>query len=382
MSFPKVSVQYSNGNLLQSIDAIDGIAGIVATVATVGLIGVPKQVFSLADAESKGFTLLAEPFLYNILKEFYTEVGGTQELWVMGTAETMTMASALTITDLTGAIRLVNAAEGKLRLLGVCRKPALAYVPGTEFLDLDVALAITASKTFCQAQLAALRPLRVLVEGRVANESSLVVYQPSTASNGFAGVVLGGAQANGTASVGLVLGRAVKYSAEVKIGKVANGPLSIANAYIGTKHIKDVPALETLHDKGYITFIKHPQKAGIYLGIDKMCSTDDYRLLAYGRVVDKAAIIAAATYVEQIESEVDVNPATGRIAEIEIKHLEAVIRQQIEAGMGDQISGLQVIIDPNQDIINTSTLLVQLRVIPKGYTSFIIVDLGLKAPQV
>ncbi len=380
MSLPKVSVQYSNGNLLALIAVLDGIGGLLVTVDDVALIGVPKVVYSLTDAETKGYTLADEPFAHRQLKEFYAEVAGNKELWVMGTAETMTMAQALDHTDEESGVKLITAAEGKIRVLALCRKADAGYNPGTEFLDTDVEAAVTAANTFCQAQLGLLRPLRVLIDGKVIDEDSLDIYQPKDAAVGFAGVVLGGSADDGLPGVGLALGRAVKYGAHIKMGKVANGPLSISNAYIGSKNIKEVINLETLHGKGFISFMKHPQKGGIYFGIDRMASTDDYRLLAYGRVVDKAAIIAAGTYVEEIENDVDVDPVTGYLAELDIKHLESIIRQQINVNMADQISGLEVLINPDQDIINTSTLTIRLRIIPKGYTSFIIVDLGLKAP--
>lgn len=380
MSLPKVSVGYSNGNLLQQIDAIDGIAGVVVTVDSNELIGVVNIVYNLLDAETKGYTLVGEPFAHSVLKEFYAEVAGNQKLYILGTADTMTMAGALDKEDVIGAIKLIRESEGTVRLLGVCRKPDDGYDPGTAFLDADVEAAVLASKTFCEAQLAELRPLRVLIDGRVVNEDSNDIYEPKTSSNGFAGVVLGGKSNTGTASVGAALGRLVKYGSEIKIGKVANGPLSFGTAYIGTKDIKTLFNLAELHGKGFISFMKHPGKAGIYFGIDRMASTDDYRLLAHGRVVDKAAIIAAATYTEEIEDEVNVDPVTGFIDETEIKHMESKIEQQVNAGMGNQISGIEFYINPAQDIINTDTLNTQLRVIPKGYKSFINVDLGLKSP--
>ena len=179
----------------------------------------------------------------------------------------------------------------------------------------------------------------------------------------------------------ITAGRSVKYGAHIKVGKVANGPLSISTAFIGTKEIKAVANLATLHDVGYISFMQHPQKAGFYFGIDRMSSTDDYRLLAYGRVVDKAAVIAAAVYVEDLEGEVAVD-ADGKIAYSVLTHLKAKIIQQINVAMADQISGVDVVINPSQDVINTGKLTVQLRVRPFGYTSFIDVDLGLIAPAI
>lgn len=378
MSTPKVTILYSNGNLLPDVAAIDGIAGICATVDTVGLINVPKVVYNLTDAEDKGYTEAEEPFMHRLLKEFYSELAGNQELWVMGTADTQTMAQTVDSTDEDGALKLVKAAEGKIRLLAICRKPDSGYDGGSSFFDTDVEATVLESKAFAEAQLSALRPLRILIEGRVIDETSVDIYEPKTSENGFAGVVVGGTEADGSASVGLLLGRAVKYGAEIKVGKVKNGPLSVTAIYIGATPLKEFVALEALHGKGVISFMKHPQKAGFYFGIDRMCSIDDYRLLANGRVIDKAALIAAATYVEELESEVDTND-DGTIKEIDVKHLEGVIKQNIDAFMGDQISGVTVYINPNQNIINTSTLDVKLRIRPKGYTTFIDIDLGLTA---
>jgi hypothetical protein len=381
MSLPKVSVLYSNGNLLQDVDAVDGIAALCGTGSSAGLLGVPTTVYSLEDAESKGFTEAAEPAMYRHLKEFYSEVAGNQELYVMVVPDTMTMAQMLDNTNAAGAKKLIAAAQGKVRLLGVFHKPAAGYNGGTDFIDSQVATAITNSKVFAEARLAELVPLRILIEGRIQNEASATIFQPKTSSNGFAGVVLGGSANDGSASVGLALGRSVKYGAHIKVGKVANGPLSISTAFIGTKEIKAVANLATLHDAGYISFMQHPQKAGFYFGIDRMSSTDDYRLLAYGRVVDKAAVIAAAVYVEDLEGEVAVD-ADGKIAYSVLTHLKAKIIQQINVAMADQISGVDVVINPSQDVINTGKLTVQLRVRPFGYTSFIDVDLGLIAPAI
>lgn len=377
-NIPKVTLIYENGNLLQDIAAADGISGLVGTGASVGLLGVPKVVFNLADAEEQGFTALAEPDMHRHLSEFYGEVGGNQELHIMIVPDTMTLAQMLTNTNESGAKKLINAAGGKVRMLAVFRAPAGGYDGGADFIDSDVAAAITASKVFAEARLTELVPLRVLIEGRVQNPSAANTLTPSTSTNGYAGVVLGGTLNDGSASVGLALGRAAKYRAHVKMGKVENGPLSINTVYIGDKLLKDVTNLATLHGAGFISFMTHPNKAGFFFGIDRMCSTDDFKLLVYGRVVDKAAIIAAAVYTEQIEGEIEVD-AAGKIATHVVSDLEARIEQQIDVAMGAQISGVKAIINPDQNIISTSKLTVKLRVQPLGYSSFIDVEIGLTA---
>jgi hypothetical protein len=381
MSLPKVTVLFANGGLLQDIQALDGIGAIVGTGTTPGLIGVPKVVYDLPDAEQQGFTEIAEPGMFRHLKEFYAEVSGSQELHIMLVPNTMLLADMLDNTNENGAKKLLRSANGRVRLLSVYRNPPVGYTPGADFIDSDVSAALLKAKVFGEARLADLQPVRILIEGRVTAPSAPNTLEPKTTSNGFAGVVLGGSLPDGSASVGSVLGRAVKYGAEIKIGKVANGPLSLTECYVGDKLIQDVAGLAVLHGVGFISFMNHPQKAGFYIGIDRMASTDDYRLLAYGRVVDKAALIAAAVYIEDLEGEVDVD-ASGNIDSLELKAMEDRISQQVNVAMGQQISGFEVYINPAQDIINTDTLKAQLRVRPKGYKSFIIVDLGLTAPVI
>jgi hypothetical protein len=380
MSLPKVTLLYTNGNLLQDVGAIDGICAIVGTGTTAGLLNKPKTVYNLDDAIALGFTLLAEPDMYRHVQEFYQAVGGNKELKIMIVANTVTLTQMLDNTNSTnGAKLLTNEFAGQVRLLSVYRKPPGGYTGGANFIDADVVAAIPNAKVFGDARLAELAPMRILIEGRVQNPSAANTLIPNTSTNGYAGVVLGGTLNDGSASVGLALGRLAKYGAEIKIGKVANGPLPVSTIYVGDKLLKDVSNLATLHGNGFISFMTYPQKAGYFFGIDRMCSLDDFRLLAYGRVVDKAAVIAAAVFTEDIESEIDID-ASGKIASYEVTHLEQRIKQQIQVSMGNQISGEPIVyINPDQNIIATSKLNVKLRIRPKGYTSFIDVELGLTA---
>lgn len=406
MSLPHVSILYANGNLLAEVGVLDGIAGFVGTGVTPALLGQPKTIFSLAEAEELGITADDEPTAHRHLKEFYAEVGGTMEAHIMLVPDTMTMAEMLDITNLNGAIKLRDHAQGRVRLLSVFRTPDDGYDAGTGMFDDDVEDAVLASKTFAEACVTALIPLRVVIEGRIANfdtpatgtiltdfaggsdyvTNTLVA---SSLSNGYACVLLGGTLNDGSASVGVLLGRLCKYGAHIKPGKVANGPLTIADCYIGDEYIgkKDGERsisdarISALHGQGFVSFMKHPGKAGYYFGIDRMCSTDDYRRMAYGRVIDKAAIIAAAVYIEELEGEVEID-ADGKIDSLALAALETTIKQQINLGMSGQFSQLIVDINPNQNITATETLTVKLRLQPLGYKTFIDVDLGLAAPSV
>jgi len=378
MSVPKVTLLYTNGNLLQDVGDIDGVGAIIGTGTTAGLLNKPKTVFNLDDAIAQGFTLLAEPDMYRHLKEFYSEVSGNKELKIMIVANTVTLTQMADNTNSTnGAKVLTNEFPGKVRLLAIYRKPVSGYTGGSAFIDADVVAAVPNAKAFCDARLAENAPLRFIIEGRVQNPAAENTFTPNTTTAGSVCVVLGGTLNDGSASVGLMLGRAVKYPAHIKIGKVANGPLTASIIYIGDKLIKDVLNLVTLHGAGFISFLTYPNKAGYFFGIDRMCSNDDFRLLAYGRIVDKVAVIAAAVFTEDLEGEVDVDD-NGKIATSDINHIEEKIKQQIQVAMGSQISGEpSIYINPDQNIISTSKLTVKGRVRPKGYKSFIDFEIGI-----
>jgi hypothetical protein len=375
---PKVSIAFSNGNLLQNISAIDGQAAFIGTGVTAGNLNKVFSINSLADAELQGITLALEPVAYRHLKEFYLELGGNQQIFVLLVADTVTMTQMLDITNLNYAKKLVDAGEGKISILGVFRKPDVADVPGANFMHADVSAAVLMSKTFVQGMNTSLKFLRILVEGRINDENSTTIFAPNTANNGFVGVVVGGTLNDKSASVGLAIGRKVKYACNIKLGKVANGPLSAVQIYIGTKLLSAITNLDTLHGKGYISFVTYPNKAGFYFGIDNMASTDDYRLLVYGTVVDAAAKVAASVYIDNLESEVGTNP-DGTITDLDAKHLEDRVKLQVNATLGTRISGFDALVDRTVNIINTSTVKIKLRVRPNGYLTFIEVDLGLTA---
>lgn len=378
MPFPGVNTHVSNGNLLQPIAVLDAVPALMVTVSTPALVAATVEVYSLADAESKGFTEAAEPFAHKQLSEYYNELGGKQRLFVFGTPDSMTMADALTYTEANGVSKLLRAGLGDINLLGIVRKPAANYNPGNAFLDADVAAAVTASKSVAEAMQVANKPLRLFIEGRVADASKPNAYKPNEATNGFAGVVLGGTANDGSAAVSLALARACKYGAHTKLGSGENGALSASQIYIGTDKLEDRVDMETLHDAGFITFMHRPGSAGYFFGVDNMCSKDDFHILVHGRVIDKAQRIAVEAYQPYVENGIRMEQ-DGSINATEAADIEAALKAAILAAMSEQISQVEVNVPLDQDVINTSSLSVEVKVMPLGYLSWITVNLGLAA---
>jgi len=378
-NLPQVATNFSNNNLARAVAVIDGIAAFVGSANTVGNNGKLYSINSLDDAITQGITLADEPEAFRQLSEFYGELAGKQQIYLLLLAKAVTMTQMLDSANVNYANAVIKAGTGRIAYLGLFKTAAAGYDAGNGFLDADVATAVAASKTFTTAWNAKGFYFRVVVGGYIADETADVsAYQPKTATNGFAGVTLFSTQPDKGASVGLLLGRKVKYACSIKQGKTANGALSATQLYVGTKLVETVQNLDTLAGYGFMVAMNYPNKAGYYFAVDTMASTDDYRLLVYGAVIDAAARIAFGYYVDVLESETNVD-AGGTLTDEDALHLEDNISTQISSNMGDRISGVEVNIDRGQVIVPGNTFNVQLRVRPKGYFTFINVDLGFTA---
>lgn len=375
---PKVSVSVSTGNLLRQIQVIDGVAGIVGTCTQTGNIGTVQKVFGYDDAVAKGYTVADEPFMNAQIRMFYDELGGNQELWIMGVEDTMTRTQMCTLSNGNGIKKLLLESQGRVNLVYVCRDDYTTFILEGFYLNGDVTGALTSSKALCQYQQSINRPIRLLIEGRI-NSDFEEPEEINSYNNTYAGVVIGSTTDDNAGTLGvLALARACKYAAHVKLGNGQNGALSISQAYIGSQKVENFlpEVLDSLSDKGYIIVHKREGAAGYYFGVDNMAGTDDFHILVHGRLIDKAQRIATATSTPFLETSVRVNP-DGTINATDATYLEEVIIAQIKSQMRNQISGVDVIVATDQDIINSSTLPIQVKIQPLGYLTWIAITMGL-----
>ena len=379
MGFPGAKITVSNGNLLREITALDAVPCLVATVKEVGNINALRPIYNLQDAEQKGYGKDKEPFMWGLIKEYYQELGGKQLLYIYGTKADKTLESVLDVTSADGLQNALRQSNGAINMVAVARSPEAAYNAGTDFLDTDVAKAVAKAKILAETQQSKNMPLRIFIEGRVANEEATNNYKPKEQANGYASVVLGGTtKGNGSAAVSLALARAVKYPAHVKLGSGQNGALTAENIYIGSKPIEKINEMETLHDAGFLTFHHRTGVAGYFFGVDNMCSDDDFRILVHGRVIDKAQRIASIAFQPFVENFVTLK-SNGSINDSEASYIENVIESSLWAGLRGQVSDIAVEVDRSVNLANTSNLPVDIKVLPLGYLTWINIRLGLTA---
>lgn len=386
MGLPKVAITLGNGNLGANAASNDGVAGLVLTgVATTNLpLGTPKVIFSLSEAEDLG--ILAEgsnASAYRHIKEFYDLAGEGAELHIMTVADTVTLTQAADLTNANGAAKLLNAAQGRIRLLGLTRKPAAAYVPDlTAGLDKDSLDAITMAQQLALTFGAEYKPVRILIEGRELDTANLATLKDlRTYTANHVGVVIGSTTNDGSASVGLVLGRAASIPVQRNIGRVKDGALPVLAAYVSAIKAEELSSGDLLHDRGYIFLRTFVGRSGYYLNDDSMCApvTDDYSQLALGRVIDKAIMIAYQTYVDELNDEITIDE-NGKISVPVIKYLQSRIESAVNLAMVDEISSFSANIDASQNVLSTGKLTVKAAIVPVGYTKTIEVLLGFANP--
>lgn len=395
MALPNVTILIGNGALGRVVSTADGVAGLIGSgIATASIaLAEPKQIFGTDDAKSLGlsdeYDVTNSTDIYRQIKDFYEKTGEGAELWIMLVSPTVTMAD---ICDPAGnfAPALLDAAEGRIRLLGITRNPDPTYVATyVDGMDDDARAAVMKAQSLSESYTSQIMPLRVLVEGRDFQGDIAVLHDLRGGTQNRAGVVIQGLDANKkAAAVGMALGRMASEPVQRNIGRVKSGDLNITSAYLsdGQKVETYIKRWGMLHKKGYIFPRKFQGKSGYYYNDDPSCTsiTDDYSSLARGRVIDKAFLIAYATYVEEIQDDIEIDeqgfmdPAMAKSYQVKIE--EAIRVNMIPNTRDPEISGVSATISPRQNLLEADTVEVILDIRPKGYSKNINVRLGFTNP--
>lgn len=393
MALPNVNIELTNGALGSVGANQDGVAGLVLTGVSVPnkiQINEPRVIFSLADAEELGIEQTGDnASAYRHIKEFYEArriVSGSEiaELYIMLTSSTTTLEDVADYSNVNGAKKLLEYAQGRIRLLAISRTPSSSYDPDLQYgIDEDSINAIMEAQGLADAFAKKQAPVRVLVEAlyfenqNIGDLEDLKSYEGNRVS-----VVLWSTQNDGSSSVAFTLGFKSALAVQRKLSRVKNGALHFPEVFIGDTKVEEVSGLEMLHDKGYIALRTYPSRAGYYFTGEPTATsdTDDYAVLSRGCVIDKAQRIAYDVFLQEIEDDIQVD-ADGQLLPGYKIYLENRIVSRIQLEMADAISGaVEFSIPDGQNILANSTTNVVLKIVPVGYQSQINVQLGFDNP--
>ena len=407
---PNVKIDFANGAIGASEPMDDGVTGLVCTAVAVTqtvndktenvfALNTPYLITKLDELVSKGITSGEEDAnatLYKVVKEFYDEAPDGSKLWIMGVADTVTLADIVDKTK-DNAKKLLVAANGTIRTLAVKIKDKRDYTPTvTTGIDGTVRTAITNAQALAEwATETLFAPVMVLLEGRhyTGNAETLVSNPVNTGNNNRVGVVIGDTVADSKgAAVGLLAGRIASIPVQRSVARVRTGSIVATTMYIGGV-AAELGNPETINDCGFICPRTFVGKAGYYWSDDKLAAeaSDDYSLIPRRRVADKAYRITYSTLINEVAEEISVTD-DGKISAPVVKAIQTAVESAIvnnmtsRGNLGNDPSdpndmGVECYINPDQNIVATSRLDVQLRIKPHGYSKYIEVSLGFKVAQ-
>lgn len=407
---PNVKIDFANGAIDASEPMDDGVTGLVCTAVAVTqtvndktenvfALNTPYLITKLDELVSKGITSGEEDAnatLYKAVKEFYDEAPDGSKLWIMGVADTVTIADIVDKTK-DNAKKLLIAANGTIRTLAVKIKDKSAYTPTvTTGIDGTVRTAITNAQALAEwATETLFAPVMVLLEGRhyTGNAETLVSNPVNTGNNNRVGVVIGDTVADSKgAAVGLLAGRIASIPVQRSVARVRTGSIVATTMYIGGV-AAELGNPETINDCGFICPRTFVGKGGYFWSDDKLAAeaSDDYSLIPRRRVADKAYRITYTTLINEVAEEISVTD-DGKISAPVVKAIQTAVESAIvnnmtsRGNLGNDPSdpndmGVECYINPDQNIVATSRLDVQVRIKPHGYSKYINVSLGFKVTQ-
>ena len=407
---PYVKIDFANGAIGASEPMDDGVTGLVCTAVAVTqtvdggtdnvfALNTPYLITKLDDLVKKGVTSESSDVnatLYKAVKEFYDEAPEGSKLWIMGVADTVTIDDIVDKTK-DNAKKLLVAANGTIRILAVKVKDKSGYNPTvTTGIDGAVRTAIVNAQGLAEwATETLFAPVMVLLEGRhYTGEAETLVSNPvNDGNNNRVAVLIGDTVKDSKgAAVGLLAGRIASIPVQRSVARVRTGSIVATTMYIGGV-AAELGNPETINDCGFICPRTFVGKAGYYWSDDKLAAeaSDDYSLIPRRRVADKAYRIAYTTLVNEIAEEISVTD-DGKISAPVVKAIQTAVESAIvnnmtsRGNLGNDPSnpndmGVECYINPDQNIIATSRLDVQVRIKPHGYSKYINVSLGFKVTQ-
>ncbi|WP_435138908.1 DUF2586 family protein [Formosa sp. A9] len=399
---PGINIKFSNGNIGTVVPSADGVFGLLASAVAVAdtfVLNTAYVVKGMTDVAKLGIVPDVNNYaLHRWLSEFFAEAGEGTELWLMGFAKTDKVSDWFTPDAGTGKApveALLDAANGKLSALFTAFSPDGTYAPTIEDgLDADVAEARTKAQTLAENYTAnKYAPFFTILEAYAFNGTHTDLADLSTESNNRVGVFVGATEprtgdvATLGASTSLLAGRLARTQVQESPGKVKNGALETLTAFI-VDDVVEAYDVESLHDKGYITFRTHIAKAGYYITDGPLATDvdDDYHYISRRRTIDKAFRVAHDVASYEILNDFDLTN-DGTIDPIYAKDVEGRIESEIFTQMTErgELSrdksdnndlGVQAAFDLEANVSANNTISMVLKVRPKGYARWVDILLG------
>ena len=381
MALPKVLFNIAKDGLGRTT-AIQKTTGLIVTGVTVSgkvELGKSYQIFSLKEAVALGISETQNPFAYKHIKAFYNQAPTGTPLWVMLVSDATTMTAMLD-KDGVFAPTLIADARGAIRVLGVVKK-ATGSETITAGLDTDVQTAVVKGQALAEHFEKKYMPFRVVVSGNRWNGQVADLTNFSENELNKVACFIANDDKEKDAAIGLFLLKITKIPVQRKIHRVKDGNVLPLVAYFtdGTTIDSKSDQWDAIDDKGYIFFRTFVGRSGYYFSGDNMLTktTDDFKSLSNGLVMDKAMLLSYGVLVEELSDEVLLSK-DGSIHPAIIKSWQTKLESTLQSQMVSQgeLSSVKIDIDPTQRVLQTGKVVIGIKLLPVGYADFIEVNIG------
>jgi hypothetical protein len=381
MALPKVLFNIAKDGLGRTT-TIQKTTGLIATGVTVSgkvELGKSYQIFSLKEAVALGISETQNPFAYKHIKAFYNQAPTGTPLWVMLVSDATTMTAMLD-KDGVFAPTLIADARGAIRVLGVVKK-ATGSETITAGLDADVQTAVVKGQALAEHFEKKYMPFRVVVSGNRWNGQVANLTNFSENELNKVACFIANDDKEKDAAIGLFLGKITKIPVQRKIHRVKDGNVLPLVAYFtdGTTIDSKSDQWDAIDDKGYIFFRTFVGRSGYYFSGDNTLTktTDDFKSLSNGLVMDKAMLLSYGVLVEELSDEVLLSK-DGSIHPAIIKSWQTKLESTLQSQMVSQgeLSSVKIDIDPTQRVLQTGKVVIGIKLLPVGYADFIEVNIG------
>jgi hypothetical protein len=383
------SITLAEGGLLRQAPSEFMKSGLVCGgVAAAGLVlnAVSDELSRIEDVEALGidadYDSDNDVLVHYHCKEFF-RMNPSGKLRLMLVAQGTTLQDMCDKTE-NYVQKMVVTAGGDLRRVGVVLNPADGYSATLETgLDADVVAAMTTAKALTEQAFLDKRPIQLLIEGREFNGAVAALLDGRTKLSPYVYVtllqdpaavsVLGGLSLK-SAAVGTTLGamsfvqpnESIGWTGKMNLSDATSGEFATV-AFSSNALSETLEAdYESLTAKGYLFGRTYPNQSGVYFDdYPSLASiTSDY---AYGQEV--AVILDAGRRIydqlfPRINSPIRIDPDTGFIAPEVAKEIEADGGSALDImTQSEWISGYDVFVNPEQDVLTTGILEVQFELV-------------------
>ena len=139
------------------------------------------------------------------------------------------------------------------------------------------------------------------------------------------------------------------------------------------------PTLALLENRGYVYARKYIGRSGSFFNdsATNVTVSSDYAYIENGRTIDKAIRGINEALTDYLNSPLYVDPNTGRLSELTIEIFRNAASIPLVVMLTDgELSGYEVIIDPEQNVLSTSKIEITVKLVPVGVAREIVVNIG------